>query len=462
MANNLCVFAKYKWWMGYKQYPSTNYSNIYSELFTKAGKQKELIVVSVKDNNVLYAYRYKMSKGCVWLCFQHDKICDDFEGLFSFFNSILNSLAEEGIGIITKTNSGKHELNNINFKDPKLKGKLKDFLRRTKNTLETLLTANSVLLPQSGGGDITDEVIEYELINKGSAYFVERIKERYTVILLQEDKKNKEKKKNDWSDFLAGAVTGILLFNLLAPWFSTIPTWLKFTLVAITGLGMYFVGDAFDDNSKRKNKELLGWIGAFAILLSTILTIYGICEGFSKSQMMSADDIFSDAVERKDTSILKVLVTDSAYDKAIVPLANIYLENGKEDVALRYAEMADTTTNIEARSIIKTIVSRKKGLLETQIKDIVDNLSDDINVRIEQLHKAKRLQDSVKIIAEPAVVTYSISRNLTSKIDEDFNVWVETGDNSPIPSVKISCYENALRLKEDKNISEKLDLLKGE
>lgn len=284
MVNNLCVFAKYKWWMGYKQYPTTNNTDIYSELFTKAGKQKELIVVSVKDNKVLYAYRYKTRKGFVWLCFQHDKICDDFENLFSFLFSILNSMAKEGIGIITQNKTGKYKLNNINFKDPKLKGKLKDFLQRINNTLDSLLSAHSVSLPQSGGGDITDEIIEYELKDKGSAYFVERIKERYTVILLQESKTDKRGKTViNWDDIIVYSIIGcfilLVLFNYIAPWF--IPsTWPKIALL-LTGLGSYFVIDAIDENSKRKHKGILGWLGAIAILFSTVLTIYGLYNHFS-------------------------------------------------------------------------------------------------------------------------------------------------------------------------------------
>ncbi len=197
-------------------------------------------------------------------------------------------------------------------------------------------------------------------------------------------------------------------------------------------------------------------------VVGAVLLLYILIINFPSSVLISksAPDLFKEAVEKKDTTTLKSLVTDSAYYEAIVPLANIYLSLDKEDLALKYAEMADTTDNKEARAIIKQIVTHKVDELNTQIKEIVGNLSDDATGRIQQLVKAKKLQDSVKKVAEPNVVMYSVNQDLISKINDDFNAWVEAGDNNPIQSVKISCYKTALELKDDEDVRKKLDSLR--
>ena len=107
-----------------------------------------------------------------------------------------------------------------------------------------------------------------------------------------------------------------------------------------------------------------------------------------------------------------------------------------------------------------SLVTHKIDELNGQIKQIVDNLSNDATNRIDQLVQAKKLQDSVRTIAEPKAVAYTINQELMSKIDSDFDDWVEAGDNNPIQSVKISCYKTALRLKEDQTVRRKLEELK--
>ena len=298
MTNNLCIFAKYRWWMGYKQYPSTSVSDTYSELFPKANKRQSQIIACVKDNKIYYAYRYKMWNGVVWFCFQHEKICKDFEKLFSFLNSSLNNMGREEI--LFKSSKERLRLNNIDLSNPKLRGKLKDYLKNIEKELDNLISANSTYLSNDKGGDITDEVIEYELRSKGSAYFADRINERYTVIILQSNTEREKKKQlqtnppkkqsNNTNDtgmdttawITLGVIGAIILLNVIAPWF--IPSvWPKLA-VAFTGLGTYVVIKALDDNSNKKIYEILGWTGAIAILLSTVLTIYGLCGGFSFSE----------------------------------------------------------------------------------------------------------------------------------------------------------------------------------
>ena len=298
MTNNLCIFAKYRWWMGYKQYPSTSVSDTYSELFPKVSKCQSQIIACVKDNKIYYAYRYKMWNGVVWLCFQHEKICKDFEKLFSFLNSSLNNMGREEI--LLKSSKERLRLNNIDLSNPKLRGKLKDYLKNIEKELDNLISANSTYLSNDKGGDITDEVIEYELRSKGSAYFADRINERYTVIILQSNTEREKKKQlqtnppkkqsnntngtgMDTTAWITlGVIGAIILLNVIAPWFvSTMPIWLKFALLAAAGFGMFAVGYALEENHKGKYVAAFGWSGAIAILLSTVLTIYGLCGGFS-------------------------------------------------------------------------------------------------------------------------------------------------------------------------------------
>lgn len=76
-----------------------------------------------------------------------------------------------------------------------------------------------------------------------------------------------------------GVIVTIILLNLIAPWF--IPSvWPKLAVV-LTGFGTYFAFKALANDTDKKIYKTLGWCGAVAILLSTILTIYGICGGFS-------------------------------------------------------------------------------------------------------------------------------------------------------------------------------------
>ena len=168
------------------------------------------------------------------------------------------------------------------------------------------------------------------------------------------------------------------------------------------------------DSHRRKPLPWKKLILYPSVVVGTILLMYVFIINFPSSALTqkSAAEIFKEAVERKDTTTLKSLVTDSAYNEAIVPLANIYLSLDKEDLALKYAEMADTTDNTEARAIIKQIVTHKVDELNAQINEIVGNLSDDATGRIQQLVKAKKLQDSVKTVAEPKVVMYSVNQLL--------------------------------------------------
>lgn len=86
-----------------------------------------------------------------------------------------------------------------------------------------------------------------------------------------------------------GVIGAIILLNVIAPWF--IPSvWPKLA-VALTGLGMYFAIDALVDETNNKTTKILGWSGTVAILLSTVLTIYGLCGGFSPDTVVEGGNV---------------------------------------------------------------------------------------------------------------------------------------------------------------------------
>ncbi len=184
----------------------------------------------------------------------------------------------------------------------------------------------------------------------------------------------------------------------------------------------------------------------------------------------NAATMLKEAVEQQDTTTLKSLVTDSAYQEAIVPLANLYLAMGREDLALKYAEMGDTATNKEAREIVKNIIEKRCEDLDVQIRRICENLPDDANARVSQLVQARRLSDSVQHLVESRNIAdeellqmiKSNSDRLTPLLEKESYEWERAGDSNPIVSVRISCYEASLRLYDRVNVRMKLKNLKND
>lgn len=112
--------------------------------------------------------------------------------------------------------------------------------------------------------------------------------EEISILQREPNVKRPSKQLNiDWNNVIGWSVIGVffvsVLLNLIAPWFmSGIVLWQKVVLFVVTCLGAYLVIYSIDDNHKGKYVSLLGWSGTIAILLSSILIIYGICGGFSQ------------------------------------------------------------------------------------------------------------------------------------------------------------------------------------
>lgn len=166
------------------------------------------------------------------------------------------------------------------------------------------------------------------------------------------------------------------------------------------------------------------------------------------------------AYEGKDKETLLILARDSGYLKAYCSLAQLYLDEGDNDNALKYAKKLDTMAYPETRPIIKKVVLQKVGVLNQQLDAVVQNFSSDANRRVDQLVKAKKIQESIVNLAEPNVVPYTENEQLRKQINSDFNAWKKAGDSNPVNSVRINCYEIALKLKWDESVQLKLDELK--
>ena len=113
----------------------------------------------------------------------------------------------------------------------------------------------------------------------------ERVKNTQTQTLppKKKSKKSTDNEMDATTWIILGIIVVTILLNLIAPWF--IPSiWPKIAVI-FTVLGTCVVIKALEDDSNKKIFEILGWCGAIAILLSTILTIYGICGGFSPNKV---------------------------------------------------------------------------------------------------------------------------------------------------------------------------------
>lgn len=94
-----------------------------------------------------------------------------------------------------------------------------------------------------------------------------------------------------------GVIVAIILLNLIAPWFIS-SVWSKLAVI-FTSLGTYLAIKALKDDTSNKTTEILGWSGVIAILLSTVLTIYGLCGGFSPETVDEGGNVQT-VTERKN------------------------------------------------------------------------------------------------------------------------------------------------------------------
>lgn len=318
------------------QYPALEYAkDVISEsrklTFSLHGKRQLSLVKRGVSGNVLlyniYNYIYNENDDSIGICIVfHDKYPYDIDFLFKFCGLIVAEIIEEGKAfhfdskgnIISDNNDLEFHHSTLSKYKDKIKATLQNVKSKTRAiprnvynnfedqhaicqlsdkswSLDEIFKTNNVVI-------ITEE-IEEENINsmrsfiKKSNETVEDLNKRIKKLEEQLRKAEKEKKQSQTNPpkkqsnntngtgmdttawITLGVIGAIILLNVIAPWF--IPSvWPKLAVV-FTGLGTYVVIKALDDNSNKKIYEILGWSGAIAILLSTVLTIYGLCGGFS-------------------------------------------------------------------------------------------------------------------------------------------------------------------------------------
>lgn len=334
MIFDICL---YKFYSGkLSQYPTLEYAkDVINEsrklTFSLRGKRQLSLVKRGNSGKVLlyniYNYVYNDKNDSVGICIVfHDKYLHDIDFLFKLCGLIVAEIIEEGkaFHFDSKGNiiSDNYDLEYHHSTLSKHKDKIKATLQNVKTkvraiprnvynnfedqhvicqlsdkswSLDEIFKTNNVVI-------ITEE-IEEENINsmrsfiKKSNETVDDLNKKIKKLEEQLKKAEKEKKQsqtnppkkqsNNTNDtgmdatawITLGVIGAIILLNVIAPWF--IPSvWPKLAAV-FTGLGTYVVIKALDDNSNKKIYEILGWSGAIAILLSTVLTIYGLCGGFS-------------------------------------------------------------------------------------------------------------------------------------------------------------------------------------
>lgn len=102
----------------------------------------------------------------------------------------------------------------------------------------------------------------------------------------------------------------------------------------------------------------------------------------------------------------------------------------------------------------------KKALdYDNTIGHIAPPLSPNIEDRLLTLSKEMRIINRAKVIADKYSFEYTPNKEILRYIEDDFNRWVITGDNSPVAATKEDCYKSALQLKEDSAVRAKLNKL---
>lgn len=331
------------------QYPALEYAkDVISEsrklTFSLHGKRQLSLIKRGVSGKVLlyniYNYVYNENNDSIGICIVfHDKYPYDIDFLFKFCGLIIADIIEEGKAfhfdskgnIICDNNDlgfhhstlSKHK-DNIKATLQNVKTKVRAIPRNVYNnfedqhvicqlsdkswSLDEIFKTNNVVI-------ITEE-IEEENINsmrsiiKKSNETVDELNKK--IKSLQEQLKKTEREKKSQSQTITskkqgnstavnemevgtwvilGVIAAIILLNLIAPWF--IPfMWIKFAVV-LTCSGIFFSLKALNDDTNNKLSKIFGWSGVIAILLSTILTIYGLCGGIlpvTESQIVQENE----------------------------------------------------------------------------------------------------------------------------------------------------------------------------
>ena len=313
---------------GYEQYPqdSEDCINIYKNLLKRAKRinrkyrDDEIIIIQRKGNLLYYSYNRQLSKGgWIGLGIRRSAICKNYLTLYELFRCLLKGLDSQELLITHKKNGNfKFKGEGIYCGDETLLGNLSAFfLSQEHNINRAFSDAIKININET----ISDIPLNGKrLTTSNSNEFVENIKNGFPLVYILPEQKNSLKDNHltiNWDNIIAYSIIGcfilLVLFNYIAPWF--IPsTWPKIALI-LTGFGIYFVIDAIDENSKRKHKGILGWLGAIAILFSTVLTIYGLYNHFSPDTEEKSKPILSveleDVVHPKDEQGAKPVTNTS-------------------------------------------------------------------------------------------------------------------------------------------------------
>lgn len=334
--------------------------------------KNEQIFVHREGEKVYYAYLWKLSKfDYISLGLFTNKLCVDYYDLLRIFRTFIKEMAVNKL-CVYNTKCGKIKLSSHNIqKQPRQRTLLDINIKNLKAQFDEKQKKWSNL-PSQKLGILKSDIVPCTLEIQGSSWIVTQVTSGYRNVCisihgeinsLDKNEHNKETKHTDWAEVFAVSVIvgGIIsvLVNLIAPWF--IPTvWPKFAVV-FTFFGICFVFKALDDNSNKKIYEILGWGGVIAILLSTILTIYGLFGGFSVAEDSSGNTIVSIASE-KDCNLKKL-------DNAVVINDQSSIE-GSLSIDDRNNSQVDSSQQepviIEQTEKLKTIEKKPKVKIMTK------------------------------------------------------------------------------------------------
>jgi len=295
--------------------------------------KNEQIFVHREGEKVYYVYLWRLTKfDYISLGLLTNKLCIDYYDLLRTFRAFVKDMAVNEL-CVYNTKRGKIKLSSHNIqKQPRQRTLLDINIKNLKAQFDEKQKKWSNL-PSQKLGILKSDIVPCTLEIQGSSWIVTQVTSGYRNVCISIRDENKplikdgrikesgiasivnslkflpklsnsgktaktlkslsttygskgKKKNTDWSEVFAASViiSGIVsvLLSCIAPWFiSTMQMWLKIALVAVSCFGVYLIIYATDENHKGEYVSFAGWSGAIAILLSTVLTIYGLCGGFS-------------------------------------------------------------------------------------------------------------------------------------------------------------------------------------
>lgn len=172
--------------------------------------------------------------------------------------------------------------------------------------------------------------------------------------------------------------------------------------------------------------------------------------GFLGGLLPTESEKLTSAIEKQDFERLRRFA-DKDSSRAYVPLAGIYLE--KEDTLNAYKTYKKASDNAMVKQIEDALMKSKNETI-TSLLDQYKRA--DNSVKDTFLIQAKVVSEKGKSTASKYGFTFN-RLDLSTTIDKRFDEWVKAGDNKSFPnSIRISNYQQALRLKEDGDVRNKL------